>query len=174
MATNFPADLDSYSTKGSGDTISEDHINNMQDAIEAIEAKLGVNSSAVDVSIDYRVNNFFVENTRKLWFYENTAPTGWQYESGITDRVIGIKGGSEAYSINGGNTAGDFDISIANMPAHTHTIGVKLSGSVGANGAPLSASASGDHNQPTNSTGGGDGKYRPDGAIGIIATYIGA
>ena len=41
-ATNFPdTSLDSYSTKSSGDTIAEGHINDPQDAIEAIEAKLG-------------------------------------------------------------------------------------------------------------------------------------
>ena len=44
-ATNFPGSLDSYSTKSSGDTISEAHINDPQDAIEAIEAKIGTGAS---------------------------------------------------------------------------------------------------------------------------------
>ena len=41
MATNYPTSLDSYSTKNAGDTIAEGHINDPQDAIEAIEAKIG-------------------------------------------------------------------------------------------------------------------------------------
>jgi len=44
-ATNFPGSLDSYSTKSSGDTIAEGHINDPQDAIEAIEAKIGTGAS---------------------------------------------------------------------------------------------------------------------------------
>lgn len=45
MATNFPGSLDSYSTKNTGDTISEAHVNDMQDAIEAIEVKMGYGTS---------------------------------------------------------------------------------------------------------------------------------
>jgi hypothetical protein len=117
MSTNFPSSLDSYSTKSSGDTISEDHINNVQDAIEALEAKVGINSSSVDTSVDYKVNNFFVENVRKAWLYENTAPTGWTYQS-LTDRVLAVKGGSGLYNANGGTTAGE---TWANLKAHTHS-----------------------------------------------------
>lgn len=45
MATNFPASLDSYSTKAAGSTIAEGHVNDPQDAIEIIEQKLGVGAS---------------------------------------------------------------------------------------------------------------------------------
>ncbi len=55
MSTNFPSSLDSYSTKSSGDTISEAHINDPQDAIEALEAKVGVDTSAVTSSHDYKL-----------------------------------------------------------------------------------------------------------------------
>jgi len=49
-ATNFPGSLDSYSTKSSGDTISEAHINDPQDAIEATEAKIGTGASTPTVN----------------------------------------------------------------------------------------------------------------------------
>lgn len=42
MGTNFPGSLDSYSTKGAGDTIAEGHVNDIQDAIEALETKVGI------------------------------------------------------------------------------------------------------------------------------------
>ena len=45
MASNYPGSLDSYSTKSSGDTIAEGHINDPQDAVEAIEAKVGTGAS---------------------------------------------------------------------------------------------------------------------------------
>jgi len=44
-ASNFPGALDSYSTKNAADTISESHINDPQDAIEALEAKVGTGAS---------------------------------------------------------------------------------------------------------------------------------
>ena len=46
MATNFPASLDSYSTKAAGNTIAEGHVNDPQDAIEIIEQKVGIGASA--------------------------------------------------------------------------------------------------------------------------------
>lgn len=47
MATNFPTSLDSYATKVDGsDTILAAHINNVQDAIVALETLLGAGSAA--------------------------------------------------------------------------------------------------------------------------------
>jgi len=43
MATSYPAALDSYTTKADGvDTVQAAHVNNLQDAIVAIETELGV------------------------------------------------------------------------------------------------------------------------------------
>ena len=54
MATNYPTSLDSYVTKvDNTDDVLAAHVNNLQDAIEAMEAKVGVNSSAVNTSFDY-------------------------------------------------------------------------------------------------------------------------
>lgn len=47
-ATNYPGSLDSYTTKSAGDTIQESHVNDMQDAIKAIEAKLRLSSQNVE------------------------------------------------------------------------------------------------------------------------------
>jgi len=45
---------------------------------------------------------------QKIWVYRNTAMSGWAVDSSITDRVISLKGGSYAYNVNGGNTAGSW------------------------------------------------------------------
>lgn len=80
MATTFPTSLDSLSNPASGDTLnapshSTQHAN-ANDAIEMLEAKVGVDSSAVTTSLDYkmRINNPTGEIT--IWA-TNTAPTGW-------------------------------------------------------------------------------------------------
>ncbi|MBW1996367.1 MAG: hypothetical protein JRJ29_00240 [Deltaproteobacteria bacterium] len=111
MSTNFPTSLDSFSTKTDNvDYVQAAHINDLQDAVEALEAKVGIDSSSVDTSIDYKVNNFFVENTRVVYLYENTAPTGWSTTGLPTDRVLAVKGGTHDYNVNGGNEAGSWQV----------------------------------------------------------------
>jgi len=118
MSTNFPSSLDSYSTKvDNTDDVMAADINNVQDAIAALEAKVGVDSSVVTTSLDYKVNNFFTSG-RKVYLYENTAPTGWNIVA-VTDKVLAVKGGSAAYSVDGGNTAGDFS-HVHTGPSHNH------------------------------------------------------
>lgn len=59
MATNFPTSLDNLTNPTSSDALNNpSHAGqhaNANDAIEALEAKVGVNSSAVTSSLDYRV-----------------------------------------------------------------------------------------------------------------------
>jgi hypothetical protein len=59
MATNFPTSLDSLTNPISTDKLnnpshSAQHANS-NDAIEALQAKVGVNSSAVTTTLDYKV-----------------------------------------------------------------------------------------------------------------------
>ena len=51
------------------------------------------------------------DTSQKIWIYRNTAMSGWVVDASITDRVIAIKGGSQAYNVNGGNTAGSWSYS---------------------------------------------------------------
>ncbi len=51
------------------------------------------------------------DTSQKIWIYRNTAMSGWTVDASITDRVIAIKGGSQAYNVNGGNTAGSWSYS---------------------------------------------------------------
>jgi len=115
MATAYPAAIDSFVAKQDNvDDVEAVNINDLQEAIEALEAKVGVTSSAVTASIDYKVNNFFATG-RKVYLYENTAPTGWSITA-VTDKVLAVKGGSDAYNTTGGTTAGTWT-----QPNHTHT-----------------------------------------------------
>jgi hypothetical protein len=59
MATNFPASLDSLTNPSAGDSLSSpshaaQHAN-VNDAVEALQAKVGVDGSAVTSSLDYKV-----------------------------------------------------------------------------------------------------------------------
>ena len=61
MATDFPASLDALTNPTSTDALTSpshaDQHADANDAIEALQAKVGVNSSAVTTSLDYKVSN---------------------------------------------------------------------------------------------------------------------
>jgi microcystin-dependent protein len=86
MATGFPTSLDALTNPASGDTLnapshSTQHANS-NDAIEALQAKVGVNSSAVTTSLDYKVRVGNPVGEIAMWS-TNTAPTGWLLCDGI-------------------------------------------------------------------------------------------
>ena len=60
MATNFPTSLDALTNPQSTDPLTSpshaDQHADANDAIEALQAKVGVNGSAVATSLDYKVN----------------------------------------------------------------------------------------------------------------------
>lgn len=59
MTTNFPTSLDDFTNPTSGSSLASpshaDQHADANDAIEALEAKVGVNSSAVTTSLDFRI-----------------------------------------------------------------------------------------------------------------------
>ena len=176
MSTNFPSSLDNFFDKlNSVDDCLAGYVNSPQEVIEELESKVGITSSADTSSFDYKINNFFTTG-RKVWLYENTAPTGWSIVS-LPDTIIAVKGGTEAYNVTGGNTAGtwtqpDHTLITAEMPAHTHTeVACAFSGYNANTGAGVnqyissaantgSAGSGGAHNHGTT--------WRPAAAVGII------
>ena len=78
MATNFPTNLDSLTNPTSTDSLANpDHATqhtNANDAIEALQAKVGVNGSAVTTTLDYKVSQ--------------TAPKSAQYVTLATDSTL--------------------------------------------------------------------------------------
>lgn len=68
MATGFPTSLDNLTNPTSTDTLdsvtvphASQHAN-ANDAIEALQAKVGVDNSAVTTSLDYKINNPVADN----------------------------------------------------------------------------------------------------------------
>lgn len=61
MATNYPTSLDTLTNPLATDTLASpshsDQHANANDAIEALQAKVGVNNSAVTTSLDYKVSS---------------------------------------------------------------------------------------------------------------------
>jgi microcystin-dependent protein len=80
MATNFPASLDTLTNPSGSNTLSSpSHASqhgNANDAIEAIQAKIGVDNSAVTTTLDYKTRIWNPVGEITMWG-TNSAPTGW-------------------------------------------------------------------------------------------------
>ena len=165
MAINFPTNLDVFAHRVAAETISEDHMNDVQHAIEALEVKVGKDASAVAASHDYIIANFFASG-RKVWIYANAAPTGWSIYTTAADCVIAAKGGSNAYNVTGGDGTlyGNFTMTEAQMPVHLHYMG-PIAGNLVNTGDLGGAGASG---RDTGTAGSGATTYRPLAAVGIV------
>jgi hypothetical protein len=109
MATNYPTSLDNFTNPASTDLMNsvtvphnEQHAN-ANDAIEALQAKVGANSSAVTTSLDYRVNRletFPIKLNGQTVSADYTIPSGYNGVSAgpitIADGVtVTVSSGSE-------------------------------------------------------------------------------
>lgn len=56
----------------------------------------------------------------KMYFYQDTAPVGWTIDAAVSDCCLAVKGGSNAFNVAGGNRAGAWAMTTAQMPIHNH------------------------------------------------------
>ena len=123
MATSFPTGLDALTNPVSGDSLnSPSHAGqhtNANDAIEALQAKVGVDNSAVATSIDYKLRNLdastitngsitsaVVDQLEENWNIVASAATGtinfdvktasiWYYTSNASaNHTLNVRGDS--------------------------------------------------------------------------------
>ena len=102
------------SLSNKGYTISDASISTLITALSNIltKADFGTTAGTACQGNDAR----FIPVGTKMWFYQNTAPTGWVIDSTPADAILAVKGGSAAYNVNGGMAAGTWT-----HPTHTHT-----------------------------------------------------
>lgn len=112
MASTYPTTQDTFTTKVQGGVINEDHINDLQNAVIAVEANVGLTNSADTTTIDYKLKNASSVNpghkhtlAGALTDVEITSPTdgqGLRYETAsgkwknattsIADATTAVKG----------------------------------------------------------------------------------
>jgi hypothetical protein len=170
VATNFPTSLDTLTNPTSSDSLnspshSAQHAN-VNDAVEALQVKVGIDSSADTSSLEYRIAQLEAAGSPIVKVAAFTSSGTWTVPSGVTYAVAHILGGGGGGGTrdNNGSAGGDSSVAFA---GGTVTAG-------GGAGAPATGSqgASGLASSPANSgiggisnSGGGGGK---DGAL-IVA-----
>ena len=133
MSTNFPTSLDSLTNPTGSDTMngvshSSQHAN-LNDAVEALQAKVGINGSAVTTSHDYKLaalsstsdvehNSMAVgdgTSTAPSHTFKNNAEIGAYYSSGGGNLL------QPAYIIVDASIGGGYSVPIVNANAYGHS-----------------------------------------------------
>lgn len=105
MTTSYPAGYDSYTDKiNNVSTVLATSVNNLQDAMAALEVLVGKVESGVDTTWTYRTQNFFEEGVLTMYFFQPVAPIGWTTQTLASACAIAIKGGGQydVWNIDGG------------------------------------------------------------------------
>jgi hypothetical protein len=97
MATNFPGSLDTLTNPTSSDSLSSPSHSaqhaNVNDAVEALQAKVGADSSAVTTSLDYKVAQLEAVSHGKILQVVSTTKTDTftaSVATGATTSVTGL------------------------------------------------------------------------------------
>jgi hypothetical protein len=120
MATNFPASLDTLTNPSATDTLDspphdEQHAD-ANDAIEALQAKVGVDGSAVTTSLDYKVANL---ESRPV----ETKTASYTLVAGdVNKRIVMNNAGATTITVNDGVFAAGDSVWIHNIGAGTTTV----------------------------------------------------
>ena len=87
MAINFPTSLDSFSNPVATDPMNSATVPhatqhaNLNDAVEALEAKVGINNSAVTTSHDYQLRRLSTPAGMIAFTIAAVQPTGWLFHN---------------------------------------------------------------------------------------------
>jgi len=138
MAITYPTIIDSLNNPSGTDTLDSpshsDQHSDTNDAIEALEAKVGVDSSAVTSSLDYKVENMVETVIGTIYpvgaIYTSTLSTNpatlfgvGTWEAYAEGRVLVGKADSGTFDTAGATGGGEtHTLTIAEMPAHSHGI----------------------------------------------------
>jgi len=176
MATNYPTGLDNLANPASTDELdapshSQQHAN-ANDAIEALEAKVGVNNSAVTTSLDYRVRQLETVPTYTNEMAQDAAGALFAHANHVNLTAVYDDIGNQVILTGVGGTANKISQEVLNNTGATIYKGqaVYAAGAVGASGQ-LRVSLSSNTTESTSSkTFGIMEDTVVDGAIGTVVT----
>lgn len=134
--------------------LSAGYIRNNNTALQT-----GLSASTLNAAVAY------IPNTHAVFFYADTAPTGWTIVGSTTDCLLALKGGSSAYNVTGGQVVGTWNgpgyaLVAADVPRLVSSGGV---GPLSFEAVSFQTFAASAHSHDWTST-------RPYAAVGILCT----
>jgi hypothetical protein len=140
MATNYPTGLDNLANPASTDELdapshSQQHAN-ANDAIEALEAKVGINGSTNTTSLDYRVSQLEVNPTYTDEMAQDAAAVLLNHANHVNLTAVYDDTGNQVILTGVGGTANKISQEVINNTGTTLYKGqvVTAAGAVGASG----------------------------------------
>ena len=134
MASNFPEiGIDSFVSKVDGvDYPTAAHVNDLQNAVVTVQTKVGLDSSADNDSLDYKIANMWSTVYPVGCIYQSVVSTspatlfGGTWSAFGTGRVlVAIDAGQAGFDTveeTGGAATHTLSSAESGVPAHTHTI----------------------------------------------------
>jgi hypothetical protein len=176
MATNFPTSLDNLTNPASTNELdapshSQQHAD-ANDAIEALEAKVGVNNSANTTSLDYRVRQLEVNPTYTNEMAQDASAALFTHANHVNLTATYDDVGNQVILTGVGGTANKISQEVLNNTGSTIYKGqvVYANGAVGASGQLRVALSSNASEGTSSKTFGIMEDTVADGAIGTVVT----
>ena len=176
MATNYPTGLDNLANPAATDELdapshSQQHAN-ANDAIEALEAKVGVNNSAVTTTLDYRVRQLETVPTYTNEMAQDAAGALFAHANHVNLTAVYDDAGNQVILTGVGGTANKISQEVINNTGATLYKGqaVYAAGAVGASGQLRAALSSNTTESTSSKTFGIMEDTVLDGAIGTVVT----
>lgn len=110
MAILYPGAQDTFTTRTAGDTISESHINDLQDVVELLEKRLGITGDELIIG------------GTKMLIYADVSPANWTIDNAMDDKLVFVTKGSTAGGQTGGgaHSTGTWTVSGISVADHNH------------------------------------------------------
>jgi hypothetical protein len=98
----------------------EERYDYFKSLVKRLNDVYGKIANAINQNIYNPANYSLLASGRKLWLYENVAPNGWTIVAAAADALLAVKGGTQAYNVDGGTQAGTWIIGGLSDSGHTH------------------------------------------------------
>ena len=120
MATSYPIGLDTFTNPTSSDSLSSPSHSGLHadtaDAIEALQVKVGIDSSADTSSLEYRIAQLEAAGSPIVKVAAFTSSGSWTVPAGVTyaiAHILGGGGGGGAQTVGGAGAGGDSSVAFA-------------------------------------------------------------